>query len=291
MITLAGYEDILTTIYKLGYPYLNSDAPTYKDIKSALQSHNGLMNEKIIYRNELEPDILESDDDSLVNRKRAGLLLEEFDLIEENGRHQTNQFDGKNRVQMALQYIKSNDSQLADIFQMVVDTILLTRDVTIPGSASAANALGMIWIQPAESWTDMDVVESLVHEMVHILTYLDEQCYGHYTNSVKINDEITWVPSAIRSEKRPVHMVVHSIIVAVEILSLRKRLGIKDEDIKIHGSTSILLNRTKLSITALRENPESWNLLTTRMQELITTSEEYLLTLLYSEYQNVYLSK
>jgi hypothetical protein len=291
MITLVGYEDILTTIYKLSFPYIDSNSPTYKDIKAALHCHNDLVNENVIYNKKSEPDILLSDDAFIDNKKRAELLLKEFDLKEETIPNNSYRIDNLNRLRMGLNYLKSNDGQLADIFTLVVDTILLTKNVKIPGSASAPNALGMIWIQPSEPWTNMDIVESLVHEMTHILTYLDEQCYGHYINSKKIDDEITWVPSAIRSEKRPVHMVVHSIIVAVEILSLRNRLRIKDEDISIHGSTSSLLNKTKLSITALKENPEGWSLLTDRMQRLITLSEDYLHTFLYSEYQNIYLSK
>lgn len=272
MLTLVGFTEVLKTIYTLSYPFIQSSSPPYQKLKNALKEHLSQINPEVTRSKEIEPEFIISGD-------RLTSLLQIMDIEKYNKNMNSPHFINEkalHRVRKGFNYLNKNDSQLGDTFRVVVDTVAVTTAVTTPGSASSHKAVGMIWVQPDNNWSDKDIVESLVHEMTHTLLYLDEQCYGHFHKDVALNDEKAWVPSAIRNTRRPVYGVVHSIIVATELLSLRKRLGFNEDDISIHGRSSELFKKTNYALNTLKQQQLSWELLTPRMKSLINRSDEIL---------------
>lgn len=88
---------------------------------------------------------------------------------------------------------------------------------------STSSAVGAIWANPHPTFSVDDTLEFLVHELTHNLMFLDEWVHPHYKYEAILNPE-TWCQSAILRTKRPLDKVVHSVVVATEIVLLRRRL-------------------------------------------------------------------
>lgn len=280
MYSLVGPEEIIKTIYTLSHPYLHLGVtPSFKDIKLGLRQH----------LSKIQPNVVRSqknDVEFISFGERIKPLLDILRIGEEkksdNETKKMSCEEALERVVSGFDYFCQKEVQLSDIFRIVADTVLVTNDVKISGSATISNAIGIIWIQPDYWWTKKDMLEALVHELTHTLLFLDEQRYGHYNKSKNLNNPSTWVPSAIRNELRPVNGVVHSIIVATEILNLRQKHEYKKHELKLHGSSSDLFMKTKNALDAILQQPTSWDLLSPRMQFLLKTTDN-LLNLLYQK--------
>jgi hypothetical protein len=61
-----------------------------------------------------------------------------------------------------------------------------------------------------------------VHELTHHALFIDEHRYGHYDYPVILAPE-TWAQSALLKTPRPLDKVIHSIIVATEIVMFREQ--------------------------------------------------------------------
>ncbi|CAH2810032.1 MAG: hypothetical protein CBARDCOR_6744 [uncultured Caballeronia sp.] len=75
------------------------------------------------------------------------------------------------------------------------------------------------------SYTFSDLMEMLVHELTHQTMFLDELRYAHFSYA-DVLDRSTWEKSTILNVARQLDKVLHSIIVAIEILLFRDMPGI-----------------------------------------------------------------
>jgi hypothetical protein len=107
------------------------------------------------------------------------------------------------------------------LFNMIVTDILVSPSRLARGG-STSQAIGAIWANPDPTFTINDVMEILVHELTHHTMFLDELRYGHYFYS-NVIDRSSWARSAILKSVRPLDKVLHSIVVAVEVLLFRCR--------------------------------------------------------------------
>ncbi|MDG4658580.1 HEXXH motif-containing putative peptide modification protein [Ectobacillus antri] len=280
MYSLIGVEEVIKTIYTLSHPYLQpGQNPSLIDIKLALRKHLSKIQPNVSRSELTEIEFILSGVriESLLNA-----LMIEREEMDKKTPEQLNQKDSLKKVMVGFDDLCKRANRISDIFRMVIDTIVVTTDVKISGSATISNAVGIMWVQPDNWWSNADILEALVHELTHTLLFLDEQRYGHYSKVESLNDEKTWVPSAIRNELRPINGVVHSIIVAAEILNLRKELHFKQDELNLHGNSRDLIIKTKNSLDAIMQKPASWNLLSKRMQFLLETTNK-LMNSLYRE--------
>lgn len=79
--------------------------------------------------------------------------------------------------------------------------------------------------------TKADVMEMLLHELTHHLLFVDEHNYQHFTYPELIKKE-NYAFSAILNMMRPLDKVVHSIVVATELVKARTRF-LHDVDARV----------------------------------------------------------
>lgn len=79
--------------------------------------------------------------------------------------------------------------------------------------------------------------------------------------------------SAILQAERPIDRVLHSIVVATEVLMLRARNLVDHSECQIHPSTSSLIDSTQKSIDKLLSHSNRDRILTPRSLEIIETCQ------------------
>ncbi|SDC48170.1 hypothetical protein SAMN04488112_108178 [Melghirimyces thermohalophilus] len=138
------------------------------------------------------------------------------------------------------------------IFNLIMDSIVHTTSNNAVGGTSS-HLVGVLWINPRENWSDIDMYEFLVHELGHTLLFLHEWRYGLFTSYERLPDTDTFAKSAIRSQMRPMDKAFHSAVVATDVLLLRELIiGHKGKRI-LHPDTSTLVSMVGQSIKSIRE--------------------------------------
>lgn len=131
---------------------------------------------------------------------------------------------------------------------IVTDMVILPSTVAYGGSTS--DGLGIIWANPNLNWRMCDTAEFVVHELAHQCMFIDEICHGHYDYGLLMRRE-NWAQSAILHKLRPVDKVLHSVVVALELLHFRELVG-HPASSKAHPPTTKLVRQTEAAIKSLQ---------------------------------------
>ena len=126
------------------------------------------------------------------------------------------------RAREAFVALRALAPDVAQLFELVISRCFCAPSSRAGGGSSSA-AIGAIWINPRESWTTQDYIEFMIHEMTHHLLFLDERRYLHYLDYNALKQPENFAFSAILRRSRPLDKVVHSLIVAFEVLSFRTK--------------------------------------------------------------------
>ncbi|WP_194714694.1 aKG-HExxH-type peptide beta-hydroxylase [Noviherbaspirillum soli] len=140
----------------------------------------------------------------------------------------------------------------SEVHKALLET-LITDIFILPSSrakaGSTSQAIGVIWANPKTTYSLHDMIEILVHEMTHHAMFIDELRYVHYCYS-DVMDKSTWALSAILNVPRPLDKVLHSAVVATEILLMRANYIGHPVLTKVHPPTNIMLTQLKDAIAA-----------------------------------------
>ncbi|PRA78143.1 hypothetical protein CQ054_22585 [Ochrobactrum sp. MYb29] len=177
-------------------------------------------------------------------------------------------------ISEALQAMKSLTPAHYDFLNNFIEGIFF-EESDIASGGSTSNAVGAIWANPDLRFHQNDTIELLVHELTHNLMFLDEWVHPHYDYDLILSPE-TWCQSAILLKKRPVDKVVHSIIVATEIVLLRRTVTGEPSIFFAHPPSKELISAITESINDLRRHPMSAQLLKSRVHHLLDQAEEKL---------------
>lgn len=171
--------------------------------------------------------------DSLLDDKAQATVIAEVEDPEAGGKC--------NLIARALEELSLYSEDHRVLFDTVItDIFILPSSVAKAGSTS--QAIGVIWANPRINYTLHDVMEMLVHELTHHAMFLDEVRYSHY-NYASVLDQSTWARSAILNVPRPLDKVLHSAVVATEILLLRERTLGHPVSPLVHPPTPAMLCR------------------------------------------------
>lgn len=177
-------------------------------------------------------------------------------------------------ISEALAVMKTQTPTHYDFLNNFVEGIFF-EESDIASGGSTSNAVGVIWANPDCRFHQQDTIELLVHELTHNLMFLDEWVYPHYDYDLILSPE-TWCQSAILLTKRPVDKVVHSIIVATEIVLLRRNITGEPSQFVAHPPSAELTDAILKSIDDLRSLPQSNDLLQKRVLHLLDVAENKL---------------
>lgn len=162
-------------------------------------------------------------------------------------------------------HLREKDERLGTIAATVVGTVFVTG-ADWDGSMSDSKHIGTLWLMPGRSWHLEEVAEAYLHELTHTLLFLDERRYGHFLPAAAD----VRVRSAIRQDVREYPAVVHSALVAAELLQWRFRHQTPDDSCRrLHGPTKELVTRALDAHAQVVAEDRRRDLLTARMRELV----------------------
>ncbi len=157
---------------------------------------------------------------------------------------------------------------------VITDIFIMPSGVARGGSTS--QAIGMIWANPKVSYTITDVIEIMVHELTHHTMFLDELRYTHYSYS-RVLDRSTWAHSAILNVARPLDKVLHSIVVAIEVLLFREVYLGHPVNPRVHPPTGLMIEQLEHSISSTEQAvTRDENLFRPRAMELLGNARSIL---------------
>lgn len=276
MINIIGVKEIYKNIVLLGL--LDNENP--HDVKSVERNFHSFLNElqpsvprynmcgvNIIKDRKIEDALADLyKTDSLLNdRNQSSVIGLPFsdDEIKERELFVIN----------ALNNIRLINSELYDIFQICIDSIFFRSSIDA-GGGSTSNAIGVIWVNNKFHWTLQDMTELLIHELVHNLVFIDELRHLHYHNYDLLHKEENFAKSAILNTERPIDKVLHSIIVAVELILARRDYLGEPKEHYVHPSSDKLLFQALNSIKSLYNLPNYNELMTDRGKYIVSRCEE-----------------
>jgi hypothetical protein len=172
------------------------------------------------------------------------------------------------RTSEALSELKEKEFQLFTLLNTFVHSLYYQRSQTSAGGTTSST-IGYVWLSIRKNWSNQDIIEFLIHEFAHTLVFLDELTFGHYHSLGEIVNPENWRISAILKRRRPIDKVVHSLIVAHEIILLRKNLFKSDALTLAHPSTQEMESACEETLWSLREKSLD-TLVKPRVQELIS---------------------
>jgi hypothetical protein len=206
--------------------------------------------------------------DSMLNDRNQSNLIE--------SRYQPNEYtENEHKLKKTLSTFKKQIPEFYELFNLTIDSLFM-RHSKDSGGGSTSNAVGVIWINYRTHWSEQDLIELLVHELTHNLVFIDELRHLHFTNYKEIALEENFAKSAILHIKRPIDKVFHSIVVATEVLLLRRNHLGEPQDPKVHPPSDKMLRQTRESLDSLRELPKYETLLTTRGKMIIQKCDDHL---------------
>ena len=260
---LLGTEASLETILALTTPFRDTaTAPTVSGLRDAMRC----------YVEALQPDVRRAGtpEVAFVTRSDAIPLLagafgdvEDVVPLSDTAAAQT-----LARHREATEALE-RDGDLAALFTVCANSVVSSAGGGSPASMTSGRALGLLWVNPRPTWSVADLVEAYVHELTHTLLTLDEHRYGHYRSYELLGEPSSYAVSAIRNERRPLNLVFHSVVVAVELLALRRRLPAHQGPFTVHGPSSQLSEQARLATSSLLETAHLEALTTARFRSLL----------------------
>lgn len=176
------------------------------------------------------------------------------------------------KIQEHLAILEKADAYLHALFTLAVNIVFCGGSSHAVGGTTSG-AIGVVWGNPEKNWKACDYLEYFVHELTHTLMFLDELRFLHYKDQEIMYHKENFSLSAILQAERPIDRVLHSIVVATEVLMLRAKNFVDHSECQIHPSTSSLIDSNLKSIDKLLSHQNRDKILTTRSLELIETCQ------------------
>ena len=244
MLTVDGYENTVRNVYRISKPYIGE-----RKIKQLLDMRKYYLDFLEDYQAEVainrNKDMFIVDEEIEDNLSKAFAQSSLDDLNQDKTLGAAFSTDIKRQKieqsREALYKLFSMDEKLSLIFKLVVHSIFIRKNnprktASRSYAGSTSGALGVIWISGADNMTANDLVEVFLHELTHHLIFIDELNAPQFDYKEMVKKE-NYARSAILRNGRPLDKVVHSIIVATEVVEGRKTFLPDTGDRIIHPNT------------------------------------------------------
>lgn len=161
--------------------------------------------------------------------------------------------ESSERISGALARLAADWPQVRTLYGVLLPIVVLAPSHSLAGG-TASSVPGVLWAATKPTWTDVDMQEFLLHELVHTTLFLEERRHGFYRDMRLLLEEDNLVPSAVRQDRRPLDKVLHSIVVATEVLLSRTRVEIGPEPLAtLHPDSETLRSGALNSLRAARD--------------------------------------
>jgi hypothetical protein len=166
---------------------------------------------------------------------------------------------------------RAKDPAWWEVFEIYVNHVVCTSSRFTPGGTSSL-ALGVIYLtRPLERTADT-LYELLVHEATHLMMFVDERRARHYRSYEAIAQRENFSVSAVYEKLRPLDKVLHSIVVATEVMLHREHVLGHATTSTVHPPTAKLVGSTLRACDAILELQARRQLLAPRGVQLVENS-------------------
>jgi hypothetical protein len=286
MYGLFGLSHNIENVYKLAAPFAEgADLQTMGDLK---RPYLGFLRD-------LHKDfpINENENQIIRDPAAARALTGAFAASQVNDLHQERMVAGLYQdealneragvVQDQLRHLREINAEVAELFQLVIHSILLAgsgenNEGRRAHGGSSNSRIGLLWMSLHSRLSAQDIMEMLIHEMTHNLVFIDELNFGlfEYPEMTKIEN---WARSSILKRKRPMDKVVHSIVVSTEILHARAAYLPNAEPLSAHPDSASMKESTLAAIDSVLTHPNRDAICQPRAIELVEKSRQHVLNL------------
>ncbi len=141
----------------------------------------------------------------------------------------------KEKINKALDLLKHLNPNLYTLIYKLVGTIIFSKSGDF-SSATAPTHLGIIFLNPNESWEIVDYAESIYHEFIHLSIFLEDMIHNLF------NSNEVQVKSVIRGVHRPLDKSFHAAIVSIGIMHLYYMTGDVKKQFQYMGELNDAVN-------------------------------------------------
>jgi hypothetical protein len=134
---------------------------------------------------------------------------------------------------------------------------------------SDSDCIGVLYLSRTREYSLRDLYEIIVHEFTHTVMFVDERSRPHYEDESLMPAPENWGRATISGMQRPLDKVLHSMVIATEVLLHRDRVLGHDGETTIHPPTPVLANSVLLAIGSMLELPNRDRLLAPRAFDLM----------------------
>jgi len=270
MYQLLSPQIIVENIVALASPYIQNkkklDSPSLKkaycDYLQSIQPYCPLIHNNQLFYSDSETENLFSDyfSDSEID------MAEIYEKINLDAVMYPIANDRLNILKKSFSHIEKIDPTFCDVFRLVMNTVFCTVTKNLGGTSVNPKYIGVMCAHH-DMQSEEDVIPELfTHEFTHNAILIDEHRYGHYKNYESLKDPETYIDATDRGMhfKLPLNRILHSMLVAVEIIKLRDAFIGHQPRINQHVVTDQLIARDKKYIKTIEENKKIKNLFTDR---------------------------
>jgi hypothetical protein len=276
MFSLYGFEESIRNAYRVAHPFAaRGDLATTAALREAylafLQDHQPYMplnrgTDVFVVDDEVEARLVAAygHNAALNDLRQSEIIGEPYPAAEKELKVA--------RARAALERFRDLDDELAALFDLTIHSIII-RPSNVAGGrrsygGSSSAAMGVIWLSLGKEVTERDIVEMLLHELTHHLLFLDERNHPHFDYDL-ITREENRAFSAILNLNRPVDKVMHSIVVASELILGRRRFLPLDRQCSVHPATEKMLADLRSAHESLTALPAAEEVLRPRAREIV----------------------
>lgn len=118
-------------------------------------------------------------------------------------------------------------------FTNIIHSLLFAKRDAYDGG-SVSSRIGMIWLSPKQTWTEVHWADNLVHEFVHNCLFIEDMVDTIFPfGAARMAKEDALIISAIRRQKRGYDKSYHAAFVAYTLVEFYQTIGLIDKAIDI----------------------------------------------------------
>jgi hypothetical protein len=268
MFFLRGPEEGLQDVVTLSAPYLDRRSVSLPAVKAAYQAYLAVQQPKVPSKTVEHAEFVRAG--SRRTELSAWFRSPDAPDMAEVPEDSSAVERAMDRVEEGFRVLCGSEPELAPLFDLVVNQVLVMTLPQEPGSGSSFDGVGLVYINPLPEWSTQDVIECLVHEFAHTLLYLDALRHTHHPDYRLLDMPENEAETAITGRRRSIFFAFQSFLIAAEILTVRHRHPEICPGVGIHGSTPEILATAKRTYDRCMTHPNLDALATPRLKALLS---------------------
>lgn len=141
----------------------------------------------------------------------------------------------------ALNSLSSNHSEIAHLAKMIIKMIMVNH-LSSYTNGTTDKTIGLASMDFKDHFLEQDFIELVVHQLGHMILFLDERLTLHCDDSLKNTMIETYdIKYRLGGTKFPAYLAFHSYLVGVDVLLFRLNYFKADTSFHYHGASDRII--------------------------------------------------